>query len=105
MCTGPEIAARCGRDVHIAWWATHRSLSVMAEGSGVGEALGQAPNEVERLGVAGQTCCGPAVGVEDRGVIAPAEGAADGGERLGGVLAREVHGDLPRPGEAGGAAG
>ena len=38
-------------------------------------------------------------------MVAAAEARADGRERLVGVLAREVHGDLPRPGDPGGAAG
>ena len=43
-------------------------------------------------------------GVEDGRVVAAAEARADGREGLVGVLAREVHGDLARPGDAGGAA-
>src|ERR687888_2303453 len=94
MCTAAETPARCGREVHIAWWETLRSLSVMAEGSGVGEALGQAPNELKGLGVGGKAGCGATAGVEDRRVVAPAEAPADGGEGFLGVLAREGHGDL-----------
>jgi hypothetical protein len=75
----------------------------MPEGSRVRQALGQAPNELEGLGVGGEALGGAPAGVHDGGVVAPAEAPANGGERLGGVLAREVHGDLAGPGEACGA--
>ena len=68
------------------------------------EALGEAPNEVEGLGVGRDPLRGTPVGVQDGGVVAPGEARADGWQRLAGVLAREVHGDLARPREAGGAA-
>jgi hypothetical protein len=61
--------------------------------------LGEAPNEVEGLGVGGDALRRAPARVEDGGVVAPREARADGGERLARVLAREVHRDLARPGE------
>src|SRR5919197_1695533 len=100
MCTAAETPARCGRDVHIGWCETLVSLSVMAEGSAARDALGQAPNEFEGLGVVGKASGGAPAGVEDRRVVATAEGAADGRQRLRRVVAREGHGGLARPGQA-----
>ena len=60
-----------------------------SRGVGVGgDALGRAPARVQ-----------------DGRVVAAAEGAADGRQGAGGVLAGEVHRDLAGPGDAGGAAG
>src|SRR3954447_14047584 len=77
----------------------------MSERTLGGDALGQAPNDVGGLGVGGEALRRALVGVQDRRVVASAEALADGGEGLGGVLAREIHGDLSRPGEPNGAAG
>src|SRR5512146_1498522 len=66
--------------------------------------LGEAPNEVEGLGVGGDALGRATAGVQDGGVVAPGEARSDGGQGLARVLAREVHGDLARPGEPGGAA-
>src|SRR5579859_252320 len=43
--------------------------------------------------------------VQDGAVVAPAEVPADGGQRLVGELAREVHGELARPRDTTGAIG
>src|SRR3954468_15834167 len=113
MCTGAETAARCGRTAHNGWAVDPRSLSVMPErtaGGGVSpnrrvQLLGEAPNEGEGLGVGGHALGRAAAGMQDGRVIAPREARPDGGKGLTRVLAREVHRDLPRPGQAGGAAG
>src|SRR3954454_10905292 len=106
MCTGAERAARCGRTAHNGWAADPRSLSVMPErtaGGGVPpnrrmQLLGEAPNEGEGLGVGGDALGRAATGMQDRRVVAAREACPYGGERLPGVLAREVHRHLPRPG-------
>src|SRR4051795_6316989 len=89
----------------IAWGTCTRgcariggSLSVRAVGM---DSFGQRPNDVRGLGIRSDPVCGTAVGVQDRGVVAAAEGAADGREAGIGVLAREIHGELARPGDAG----
>src|SRR6185312_6759470 len=93
--------------------ADPRSLSVMSERTAAGrvppnrwmELFGEAPNEVEGLGVGGDALCRAPARVQDGRVIASREARPDGREGLTGVLAREVHGDLARPGETGRAAG
>src|SRR3954471_1965179 len=108
MCTGAERAARCGRTAHNGWAADPRSLSVMPErtaGGGVSpnrrlQLLGEAPNEGEGLRVGGHALGRAPAGMQDGRVVATREARADGGEGLTGVLAREVHRDLARPGEA-----
>src|SRR3954466_3180115 len=113
MCTGAERAARCGRTAHNGWAADPRSLSVMPErtaGGGVSpnrrlQLLGQAPNEGEGLRVGGHALGRAPAGMQDGRVVATREARSDGGEGLTGVLAREVHRDLARPGKAGRAAG
>ena len=70
------------------------------------ELLGEAPNEVEGLGVGGDAlapCAGRRAGRSCG--CGPPKRAPMAGQGLAGVLAREVHGDLSRPGEARGAAG
>src|SRR5262245_42947479 len=99
-----DSAGRCGQEAHI-WVADGaRSLSVLSVGTGA-EPLGQLAYGLERLGI-GREAVGRALdGMHDRRVVAAAEAAGYVGEREVGVLAREVHGDLARPHEAGGAAG
>src|SRR3954470_18305912 len=79
-----------------------RSLSVAAV---VMNPFGQRPNRFGGLGIGSDALGGAPAGVQDGGVVASSEGAADGGQALAGVLAGEVHGDLARPGDARGAAG
>src|SRR4051812_50083090 len=67
--------------------------------------FGEAPNEGEGLGVGGHALGRAPAGMQDGRVVATREARADGGEGLTGVLAREVHRDLARPGKAGRAAG
>src|SRR3954470_2095106 len=113
LCTGAERAATCGRTAHNGWAADPRSLSVMPERTAAGgvspnrwmQLLGEAPNEGEGLGVSGHALGRAPAGMQDGRVVATREARADGGEGLTGVLAREVHRDLARPGEAGRAAG
>jgi hypothetical protein len=57
------------------------------------------------LGVAGAQLLDLADGVDHRRVVAPAEAAADVGQRLGRQLLRQIHRDLARPGDFAGAAG
>ena len=67
--------------------------------------VGEAPNVSKASGSEARRCGGAAAGVHDGRVVAPAEARADRGEGLAGVLAREVHRDLARPGHARRAAG
>src|SRR3954467_11612103 len=82
-----------------------RSLSTAAVGIGGEQALGQGPNGIARLGILRDARGGAAAGVEDGGVVTAAEPRADRRQGLPRALAREVHGDLPRPCHAGRAVG
>src|SRR3954453_8721503 len=86
-------------------WMNSRSLSGGPDSSVAPEALREALDHVVGLPVAGDALRGPPAGVQDGGVVAAAEGAADRRQRLVGQLAREVHGDLARPGHGRSAAG
>src|SRR3954463_15633026 len=85
----PETPAGCGQAAHIRGGSSVRSLSGTPVGSGGAEALGQVPNGVEGLGVAGDALGRPLAGVHDRRVVAPAEAPSDRGQRLARVLARQ----------------
>src|SRR4051794_11354279 len=77
-----------------------RSLSTAAVGIRREQKLGQGPNGLAGLWILGHPRRGAPAGVEDRRVVAAAEPGSDRGQGLLRVLAREVHGDLPRPGDA-----
>src|SRR3954468_19283046 len=96
LFTAPETPAACEKAMNRSWACKRRSLSVAAV---VMDPFGQRPNRFGCLGVRGDTLCGALAGMQHGGVVAAAEGAADGGEALPCVLAREVHGDLARPGD------
>ena len=82
-----------------------RSLSVMSERTARGglppngrtEALGEAPNEVEGLGVGGDPLRGASAGVHDGCVVAPGKARADGGQRLAGARTRRDAGATNHP--------
>src|SRR6476646_10524523 len=69
------------------------------------EAIGESADDREGLRVGGEALGGGPAGVHDSGVVAPAEAGADRGQGRARVLTGEVHGDLPRPGQARGAIG
>src|SRR4051794_33626934 len=81
-----------------------RSLSGAPDSFVVTQALGKAADGFVGLGILGHALGRAPAGVEDRRVVAPAERLADGRQRLVGELARQVHGDLARPGDWSGAA-
>src|SRR3954454_7156433 len=70
-------------------------LSTIAVGTRLGEKLLDAVHGIAHSGVVGmEAAVDTPMGVQDRGVVAPAEGAAYGGQRFVGELAREVHRNL-----------
>src|SRR3954447_15764554 len=94
VCTTVAIAAGCGAE-------GCTSLSSIPVGTAA-QLAGQSAHRVEGVTVLGDARGRALAGVQDGRVVAAPEGAPDRGQRLVGELAREVHGELARPVEAGG---